>query len=194
MKERRPPLSHTDRLCAIALLGILAAMTVIYELTDGAAIRAAKADEPPAAIEVSISGDCFLPLVEAVSAWMTEGMEPIPLSPELQSVLREACETSGVPFHLALGLIEVESGFDPAARNGACYGLCQLNGRYFPPDLAPAENIRAGVAHLGELLERYGDTSAALTAYNVGHDNGSRGYACAVLAAAEKWRTGCRHD
>ena len=64
----------------------------------------------------------------------------------------------------------------------------QLNPRYFPADLPPEENIRVGVEYLGQLLARYSTVEAALTAYNAGHDTGKRGYANAVLAAAERWR------
>ena len=112
----------------------------------------------------------------------------IPLSEVLQLVLREACAKNGVELALALGVIEVESRFQPDADNGLCYGLMQLNRRYFPADLPPGENIRAGVEYLGQLLVRYGTVEAALTAYNAGHDTGARGYANAVLAAAERWR------
>lgn len=113
--------------------------------------------------------------------------DEIPLDYELQDVLRTACAEFDVPVALALGLIETESRFDPEADNGQCYGLCQLNRDYFPDGLAPAENIRAGLEYLGDLLDRYDTAEAALTAYNAGHDTGARGYARAVLAAAERW-------
>lgn len=112
----------------------------------------------------------------------------VPLSAELQAVLREACAEHGVPVPLALGVIQVESRFQPdAVSPEGCYGLMQLNPKYFPADLSPADNLRAGIEYLGRLLERYGDTGAALTAYTVGYDAGGRTYAGAVLAAAEKW-------
>lgn len=53
--------------------------------------------------------------------------EDVPLSYELQDVLRTASEANGIPYHVALGLIETESGFDPEAVSSAgCYGLAQL--------------------------------------------------------------------
>lgn len=116
----------------------------------------------------------------------------IPLSPELQAVLLDACRENDVPVALALGQIEVESGFRQDADNGISYGLCQLNKRYFPDELSPADNIRFGMRHLGGLLDQYDDTAAALTAYNAGYDTGYRGYANAVLAAAERWETNGR--
>ena len=72
----------------------------------------------------------------------------VPLSENLQCILWAACEENGVEPALALGLIEVESGFDPSADNGLCYGLMQLNRKYFPSGLPPGENIQHGVRYL----------------------------------------------
>ena len=115
--------------------------------------------------------------------------EDIPLSYELQDVLRTACETNGIPYEIGLGLIDVESDFDPGSTSpSGCYGLCQLNPRYFPSGLSDIENIRTGMAYLGEQLDRYdGDLDAALTAYNAGYDTGKRLYAAQVKSAAEYW-------
>lgn len=110
----------------------------------------------------------------------------IPLAEDLQYILWAACEENNVEPAIALGLIEVESGFDPDADNGTCYGLLPLNRRYFPSNLPAGENIRYGLEYLGQLLTRYSTVEAALTAYNAGHDTGSRVYANAVLAAAER--------
>lgn len=113
----------------------------------------------------------------------------MPLSYELQDALHTACTRYGVDYALALGLIEVESGFDPTAVSPhGCYGLCQLSPRYFPEGLTPEENIEAGIAYLAEQIETYGGVAAGLTAYNAGTDTGDRTYANAVLAAAERWR------
>lgn len=115
-------------------------------------------------------------------------INPTPLSDELYIVLLDACEESGVEVPLALGVIEVESGFDVDAVSPAgCYGLMQLNPEYFPSGLTAGENIRTGTEYLGSLLDRYGDTGAALTAYNAGHDTGDREYAEKVIGAAERW-------
>lgn len=115
--------------------------------------------------------------------------EDVPLSYELQDVLHTSCEANGVPYEIGLGLIDVESDFNSdAASPSGCYGLCQLHPKYFPPDLNDADNIRTGMAYLGEKLERYdGDMDAALTAYNAGHDTGKRYYAATVKTAADYW-------
>lgn len=112
----------------------------------------------------------------------------IPLPSDLQTALYEACDTNGVPLHIGLGLIEVESCFVEDADNGLCYGLCQLSRQYFPDNLSPADNIRYGMEYLGNLLKQYGNTSAALVAYNQGSYKGIlTEYAKNVLNASEKW-------
>ena len=190
MIGRKPSLSQTDKLCLVALTGVLLTVTLSYELTDGAALRAAEqADKPP--MQFTWEAPLEQPqLLEAI----TLQLEPdgyrvdVPLDREIQAALRAACEESGVPVSLALGLIEAESAFDPeVVSSKGAYGLCQLNPRYFPDDLTPAENIAAGIGWLGELLERYEDSAAALRAYNLGYDDGDRQFANAVFAAAERW-------
>ena len=114
----------------------------------------------------------------------------VPLADDLQEVLWTECQEHNIEYELALGLIEVESTFrTDAVSYVGCYGLMQLNPRYFPSDLSPADNIRYGIEFLEEKLEQYaGDLGAALTAYNAGHDTGNREYAEKVMAAAGRWR------
>lgn len=189
----RPPMSHMDKLRLVALAGCFLAPHLVVWSMDAAAIRATEVDKPQVeVIEIVPPVDCT-PLVAAIEAIQEDPYrEDIPLSRELQAVLRESCEVNGVALCDALGLIEVESGFqvDAVSREG-CFGLCQLNPKYYPSDLTPAENIRAGVAHLASQIKRYdGDILAALTAYNAGHDTGSRSYARKVTEASEKWGNG----
>ncbi|MCI9264180.1 MAG: lytic transglycosylase domain-containing protein [Oscillospiraceae bacterium] len=115
----------------------------------------------------------------------------VPLTDEEMTALLETCEAGQIHPSIGLGLIQVESSFRPDALNTAsgCYGYCQLNPKYFPSDLAPADNIRTGMEYLAYQLERYdGDLEAALTAYNAGHDTGDRTYADMVITAAATFR------
>lgn len=191
--KNRPALSPTDRRCAAALLGILLVSCVVYELTDGAAVRASLPEDKPL-VEITWEVPLEQPqLLEAITLQLEPDpyREDVPLERELQAALREACKEHDVPVSLALGLIEEESHFqvDVVSGKGA-YGLCQLNPKYFPTDLSPSENIAAGIGWLGELLEQHEDTAAALRAYNLGHDDGDRKFADAVLAAAGEWGAG----
>lgn len=189
----RLPLSHTDKLCLVALAGCFLAPHLAVWAMAAAAIRAAEVDKPQVeVVEIVPPADCT-PLVAAMEAMQEDHYrEDIPLSRKLQAVLREACEEYSIAPCLVLGLIEVESGFqvDAVSLEG-CFGLFQLNPKYYPSNLTPAENIRAGVAHLAGQIERYdGDIQAALRAYNLGYDDGDRRYARAVLDDSEKWGKG----
>lgn len=115
-------------------------------------------------------------------------VNPSQLTDAEWAALLEACEENRIAPSLALGLIQVESNFDPGAVSSAgCYGYTQINPRWHPANLAPVENIRYGIGYLAECIARYDNLEAGLTAYNAGHDTGSRRYANRVLAAAEEW-------
>lgn len=192
---KKPAVTPTDKLCLAALAGVFLTANLAVWAMDCAAYRAAAEtameDKPPAAVVVTaVPMDCTR-LIKAAEALRADPYNPdIPLAWDLQQILREACEAHTVPVSLALGLIEVESNFDPEAVSpGGDYGLCQLNPKYFPSGLTPAENLQAGVGYLGKLLEQYaGDIGAALTAYNAGHDTGSRSYSNLILNAEKRWR------
>lgn len=156
-------------------------------VTEPAAAQADKPDRPAAATYIKQTDETAL--IEAALVAQGYFREDVPLDYSLQDHLHTACEANNVPYHVALGLIEVESGFDAEAVSPAgCYGLCQLNPEFFPDGLTPAENIEAGIGYLWALLERYGDLEAALCGYHDGHDTGRRGYSDAVLEAANHWK------
>lgn len=117
--------------------------------------------------------------------------EDIPLRAELQEILLEESNAAGIDPLIIVGLIETESGFrEDAVSPTGDYGLCQLNHHYFDPSMTPEENLRAGIGLLALHLQRYGSIEAALTAYHVGHDDGTRSYARIVLGKAAGWGYG----
>lgn len=92
--------------------------------------------------------------------------------PELIDVLAERI---GVPAELAHALITVESNYQPTAVSPkGAMGLMQLMPatakQYAVTDpFDPEQNLTAGLQHLKNLLDRYGNrTASALAAYNAG--------------------------
>jgi soluble lytic murein transglycosylase-like protein len=92
-----------------------------------------------------------------------------------EDLIAEHARTQGIRPDLVRAVVQVESAFNPLARSPkGALGLMQLMpatirqyGVRNPFD--PAENVRAGVAYLRELLDRYHDNEElALAAYNAG--------------------------
>src|SRR5207247_3257824 len=90
-------------------------------------------------------------------------------------LIREQSQLNGVRTDLVRAVMQVESGFNPSARSPkGALGLMQL----MPATIQqfgvrnpfnPIENLRAGVAYLRQLLDRYGNNEElALAAYNAG--------------------------
>lgn len=118
------------------------------------------------------------------------------------------CGQYGIDSALILGMIEVESGYRPDARNGSFVGYMQVSERWHKDRMErlgvedimdPVGNVTVGTAYMAELLDKYdGDSEKALTAYRWGPTGAYRKYfsagvdGCAysrkVLEAAEAVR------
>ena len=183
--------THKEAASAVAFCSIL----VLCLCADGLADLALPGPRPEGAGEETHTAVRAAPAAWAPAPTPAPTPAPedaIPLDKPLAQALVESCEQEGVPLALALAVMEQESGFDPQARNQAtgCYGLMQLSPDYFPADLSPEENLRAGVAYLGGLLETYGDEAHAVTAYYYGPTQRSTSwYSDQVLERCEAWRT-----
>jgi len=100
---------------------------------------------------------------------------PVTRTRMYDDLILEHARLNGVRTDLVRAVVQVESGFNPAARSPkGAMGLMQLMpatardyGVTNPFD--PGQNIRAGVAYLRQLLDRYQDNETlALAAYNAG--------------------------
>lgn len=122
--------------------------------------------------------------------------DDVPLSYEDQDFLHTACQESGVPYALALAVIERETQFQNlVGDDGASLGYMQVQERWHwdrmerlgVTDLMnPFGNFRVGCDFLAELLEKY-PTQEALTAYNSGSP-GYNQYSYDVMANYDKWK------
>ena len=117
--------------------------------------------------------------VEAVPEEVqTPVREDIPLDEETQLLLYEACTEKGVPYELALAVINQETDFrNIIGDDGASTGYMQVQRRWHEDrmerlgvtDLAdPYGNFLVGCDYLAELLGKDRGTEWALMAYNGG--------------------------
>ena len=135
--------------------------------------------------------------------------EEIPLSYDLQDVMRTACAEYGCPYTLALAVAEVESHFDMDAVGAVGeVGIMQLNpgpqNTYWinleaetgEDPTTPAGNIICGAYLLGTHMANYGEPEKALMAYNMGPAGAlqaweagvtSTEYTEKVMEAANRW-------
>lgn len=122
--------------------------------------------------------------------------DDIPLSYENQDFLHTACQESGVPYALALAVIQKETGFrNVVGDDGASMGFMQVQEKWHwdrmerlgVKDLNhPFGNFRVGCDFLAELLDRY-TVEEALTAYNRGTP-GQNEYSRRVMENYEAWK------
>ena len=113
--------------------------------------------------------------VPAASDARVTAFTPSSLSTAYDDLIVEHSRRNGVRQSLVRAVIQVESAFNPVARSPkGAIGLMQLmpaTARQFGVANAynPEENVRAGVAYLRQLLDRYdNDEVLALAAYNAG--------------------------
>jgi soluble lytic murein transglycosylase-like protein len=102
---------------------------------------------------------------------------PAPRPPEgwqYDGIVGLAALQNELPSALVKAVIAAESAFDPeAVSHAGAQGLMQLmpataqNLGVVDP-LRPDQNVRGGVRYLRGLIDRYGDLSLALAAYNAG--------------------------
>lgn len=105
------------------------------------------------------------------------------------------CDLYDVPLELAYAVMQVESGFTPAARSSTGdYGLMQINSinagwlkeELGVTDLLDArQNIQAGCYMLGKYLSEYeGNVNCALMAYNLGAAGAKKAWSAGTYSTA----------
>lgn len=131
-----------------------------------------------------------------------EGNPNIPLSIELQKLIKEKCEEHSVNEAIILMIIESESTFRSSVGNEKILGGTEGGSRYYGYmqlsaancnraksefDLdahTPEGNIEYGIILISELIEKYGELDKVITAYKCGEsvaDAGKRYKKCDEL-------------
>ena len=225
--ERRKLRARRHRIRITAVLGIL----VVVLLT---ASRAAdEADDAPSFGAVA-PGSEKEQTVEVLPLWFSEEAEmkmtvkkdvvatealmeteeeapsyqsdAVPLNHDTQAQVLGWCEEYGVPYSVALAVIEAESSFRPDAENGSCYGYMQINSinkSWLFQEIGvtnledPLQNLHSGIYMLGDLYGKYCDWHKVLVCYNCGETGAynhyfsqgltSSGYSRHVMELEAKW-------
>ena len=225
--ERRKLRARRHRIRITAVLGIL----VVVLLT--ASWAADEADDAPSFGAVA-PGSEKEQTVEVLPLWFSEEAEmkmtvkkdvvatealmeteeeapsyqsdAVPLNHDTQAQVLGWCEEYGVPYSVALAVIEAESSFRPDAENGSCYGDMQINSinkSWLFQEIGvtnledPLQNLHSGIYMLGDLYGKYGDWHKVLVCYNCGETGAynhyfsqgltSSGYSRHVMELEAKW-------
>lgn len=157
------------------------------------AVVAAGNTQPKEVIEETTqTTETFEAAVEAET--ITEVMAPqpivnVPMDAVMQGWLFDYCEIRAVDPYLILAIIDTESGFNPAAQNGTCIGMMQINADVHQGLLEsmglddfynPYQNIMVGI----ELIKSYLDTGNGLD-WALMTYNGGRAYATEKIQKGE---------
>lgn len=129
--------------------------------------------EAPVAAEV-VYLNCDTPASEPEPPYLRED---IPLEPEMQALLYDACGETGVDYELALAVVRKETDYrNLIGDGGESFGYMQVQPRWHRDRMErlgvtdlmdPHGNFRVGCDYLAELLGKY-ELEAALTCYNTG--------------------------
>lgn len=215
--EQRRRAVRRRRITAVACLGaVLLAMVWAIAMACAAAGEEETALPTPVALApVSTvtpeAGEDPLEAEKIEAALLEQGYfsEEIPLSYDLQDVMRTACAEYGCPYTLALAVAEVESHFDMDTVGAVGeVGIMQLNpgpqNTYWinleaetgEDPTTPAGNIICGAYLLGTHMANYGEPEKALMAYNMGPGGAAQAwaagitsteYSAKVMEAMDRW-------
>lgn len=170
----------------------LAVATIVWAIVIAVVVLAGAlrgASEPTPALGYAGDPDPIEPLTAPCAAY-TPQEEPIDaeppeepvyhdvaLEPELQDLLRAACEEAEIPMELALAVVWKETRYrNLMGDGGKSYGYMQIQPRWHKDRMErlgvtdlmdPLSNFRVGCDFLAELLDRY-PLANALAYYNTG--------------------------
>ena len=150
--------------------------------------------EPPATIEETEAE------TESSTESFTQKYYNVNLTEYVQDVIFAECEKYGIQPSVIIAMIERESQFQTYAMgdDGRSFGLMQIQPKWHLQRMIdmgctdlfdPIQNVKVGIAILGELKNMHNDIGWALTAYNAGMgaaNEGLNNYAMAVLSRSHE--------
>ena len=124
----------------------------------------------------------------------------VDLDKALQDVIFDGCKRYGIDPAIVIAMIERESRFDRYALgdDGRSFGLMQIQPKWHIERMIemgctdlfdPIQNVKVGIAILGDLKNQSNSIGWALTAYNGGYamaDEGLSIYAMSILSRAHE--------
>jgi len=133
-------------------------------------------------LRARIQGMLYRAMLSSLGKPATRMLPTSPVSPgrntgcpsDFDHLIAEVCQRQGVDPALVKAVIKVESNFDcRAVSRAGAKGLMQLmdaTGKQLgvKDPFDPRQNVEGGVTYLRQMLDRYGDLSLALAAYNAG--------------------------
>ena len=215
--ELRRKRGHLKMLCAllaaIAMMFLFVSICLPAQGSGGVEVQKPKREKAfGEEISVMSSEDCAAKKIDGEMKPNEDDERSLPITDEvpLDHITQERtirwCKEYGVPYSVALAVIEAESSFRPDAENGSCYGYMQINSinkswllqEIGVTDLADQlQNLHSGIYMLGDLYGKYGDWHKALVCYNCGETGAynhyfsqgltSSGYSRHVMELEEKW-------
>ena len=156
----------------IAAVAFFCTVTALIAAYSCATTAAANLAQQTAAAPVTEYATLAYMEVQPETEQEPELLYDVPMSDELQRYVREQAERQGVPFEIALAVIERESSYQPdAVSDTGDFGLMQINvcnHRWLYEELGitdvmdPEQNIEAGLYILGQAFQKYDDPDKAL--------------------------------
>jgi hypothetical protein len=168
-------------LLSIILWAVALIAALIYGKASGrepAALPAEPLEEPPVVVQVKPQPVVPDTEVEAVPMERNPVRDDIPLDPETQLLLWQACEETGIVYELALAVIWKETNFrNVTGDGGESYGYMQIQKKYHSDRMErhgvtdlmdPYGNFLVGCDYLAELAEKDRGIEWVLHGYNGG--------------------------
>lgn len=167
---------------------------------DWSVIEVTTTPETESATEATTEPSETTPSTESSTTSSTTSYYNVNLPEYVQDVIFAECEKYGIMPSIVIAMIERESRFDRYAigDDGRSFGLMQIQPKWHIERMIqmgctdlfdPIQNVKVGIAILGDLKNQSNSIGWALTAYNGGYAMANEGlsiYAMSILSRAHE--------